>query len=231
MILPTADFGTTACKWDSIIPLDKMWEQLKRIIKPNRAIALFGAEPFSSLLRVSNLKDYKYDWVWDKKQGANFAQANKRPLKNFENILVYYDKPALYNPQRTDNPKGIEKRSSTKLSRQKKGNVEQVSTTNQYSFYSENYDPTKLLPKAIIQFQRETRPIHPTQKPVPLMEYLIKTYTNEGDTVLDFTMGSGTTGAACVNTNRDFIGIEKDEGYFKIAKDRIETAKQKMYNA
>ena len=225
MILCDPPYGTTACKWDSVIPFDKMWEQLNRIIKPNGAIVLFGSEPFSSALRMSNIDNYKYDWYWNKKHGANFAQANKRPLNVIEVASVFYAKPPIYNSQKIDNPKGEEKRHRYKPSEQKEVFIGQVAMANKYAKKGKNYEPEKLLARSIITFSREHKPIHPTQKPVALMEYLVKTYTNEGDTVLDFTMGSGTTGVACKNLNRNFIGIELDEEYFKIAEKRIKEPK------
>ena len=221
MILCDLPYGTTACKWDVIIPFEPLWEQYKRVIKDNGAIVLFGIEPFSSSLRVSNINNYKYDWYWDKKKSANFAQANKRPLKNIETISVFYKKQPKYNPQKTVNPKGAEKRSMYKLSKQKEAFLGQVSTTKEYSEYSKAYEPDKLLPKCLIEFSQEHKSIHPTQKPVALFEYLIKTYTDEGETVLDNCIGSGTTAIASINTNRNFIGIEKDEKYCEIAKNRV----------
>ena len=221
MILCDLPYGTTACKWDSVIPFEPLWAQYKRMIKDNGAIVLFGSEPFSSLLRCSNIKNYKYDWVWDKKHGANFAQANKRPLKNIENVMVFYDKPCFYNPQKIQNPKGEEKRSKYPPSLQKECFVGQVAMNADFAHFGSKYESDKLLPKSILVFSRDSKPVHPTQKPVALMEYLIKTYTNEGETVLDNCMGSGTVGVACKNLNRKFIGIEKDETYFKIAQDRI----------
>ena len=210
-------YGTTACKWDSIIPLEEMWKELKRIIKPNGAIVLFGQEPFSSLLRISNLNGYKYDWVWDKvKQGA-FATAKYAPLKQHELISVFSKNGGKCNyfPQmmRMSKPRtGKIYTSSDSASVKYNDGVERV--------YNEKYPKT-----IIIESNANNKgKTHPTQKPVPLMEYLIKTYTNENEVVLDFTIGSGTTGVACVNTNRRFIGIEKDEGYFKIAKERIENS-------
>ena len=221
MILCDLPYGTTACKWDTVIPFEPLWAQYKRMIKDNGAIVLFGSEPFSSLLRCSNIKNYKYDWVWDKKHGANFAQANKRPLKNIENVMVFYDKPCFYNPQKIQNPKGEEKRSKYPPSLQKECFVGQVAMNADFAHFGSKYESDKLLPKSILVFSRDSKLVHPTQKPVALMEYLIKTYTNEGETVLDNCMGSGTVGVACKNLNRKFIGIEKDETYFKIAQDRI----------
>lgn len=210
MILTDPPYGTTACKWDSVIPFDKMWEQLNRIIKNGGAIVLFGSEPFSSLLRCSNLKNYKYDWVWLKSKSSNFLNAKKQPLRTYENICVFYGKQCVYNPQMTPLSKV----------RTVKRTQKTIQTTGQFnsvaeSSYSESY------PKNILEFKSELY-IHPTQKPVALLEYLIKTYTLENETVLDFTMGSGSTGVACKNTNRNFIGIELDKNYFDIATKRIE---------
>ena len=221
LILTDPPYGTTACKWDSVIPLEPMWNELKRIIKPNGAIVLFGSEPFSSALRMSNIKNYKYDWYWNKNHGANFAQANKRPLNVVETISVFYKKPPTYNSQKIQNPKGEEKRHRYSPSKQKDVFIGQVAMANEYAKKGNSYEPNMLLARSIITFSREHRPIHPTQKPVALMEYLIKTYTNENETVLDFTMGSGTTGLACMNTKRNFIGIERDDKYFDISVKRI----------
>ena len=221
LILTDPPYGTTACKWDSVIPLDKMWEQLKRIIKPNGAIVLFGQEPFSSILRLSNIKSYKYDWVWDKvKQGA-FATAKYAPLKQHELISVFSKDGGMckYYPQMIQ----MEKARTGKI----------YSSSDSASVkYNDGVERTytKKYPKTIITESNANNKgkIHPTQKPVALMEYLIKTYSKEGETVLDFTMGSGTTGVACVNTGRNFIGIEMDENYFNIAKERINKAKESI---
>ena len=212
-------YGTTACKWDSVIPLELMWEQLKRIVKPNGAIVLFGSQPFTTSLISSNIHNFKYLWVWNKRFAANFSIAKYQPLKIHEDICVFGYGTAKYFPQKTkrNTPIKLGKNSS------KKG------ASNLHNAKSE-YDGkvyTDKNPESIVFFDTRAEgqvKNHPTQKPVALMEYLVKTYTNEGETVLDFTMGSGTTGVACVNTSRKFIGIELDEGYFKIAKERIETA-------
>jgi len=220
-IITDPPYGTTACKWDSVIDLSLMWEQLKRIIKPNGAIVLFGVEPFSSVLRVSNLKNYKYDWVWDKNQGANFLNFKYQPAKVCENISVFglmatsYSKNGtmIYYPQMEEG-----KPYECKQGRVGVAVARDNKTRNNNDIVSKNSGSR--YPKNILQFPKETG-LHPTQKPVALMEYLIKTYTNEGETVLDFTMGSGSTGVACKNTNRNFIGIEMDENYFEIATNRI----------
>ena len=221
LILTDPPYGTTNCRWDTIIPFDPMWEQLKRIIKPNGAICLFGGEPFSSALRMSNIKDFKYDWYWQKTTPTGFLNAKKQPLRNIETISVFYSKQPTYNPQKTYGHK-------RKVSLAKhKQNCKKAEEYNDYCLAS--YDSTERYPTQILQFKtdRQKSALHPTQKPVALLEYLIKTYTNEGETVLDFTMGSGSTGVACVNTNRNFIGIELDEGYFQIAKQRIENCNKK----
>lgn len=221
-IITDPPYGTTACKWDAVIPLDAMWAQLKRVIKPNGAIVLFGNEPFSSLLRVSNLGIYKYDWIWDKNKPTGMLNAKRQPLRRFENVLVFYKKQCTYNPQKIINPNGVEKRSLYGFNRDNEGG--ETTGHIKKGGVSSHYEADKLLPVNIQVFKKPNKPVHPTQKPVALMEYLIKTYTNENELVLDFTMGSGTTGVACVNTNRNFIGIELDEGYFKIAQDRINQA-------
>jgi site-specific DNA-methyltransferase (adenine-specific) len=214
LILTDPPYGTTACKWDSIIPLEPMWEQLKRVIKQNGAIALFGSEPFSSALRMSNIKNYKYDWIWDKKIPSGMSYARFQPMRQTENISVFCNGKTVYNPQMVKRDKPI-----------KGGGMSKGETTNNQNLIAlhKTYDyknPTNL----IIFDKIRKGSLHPTQKPIALLEYLIRTYTNEGETVLDFTMGSGSTGVACVNTNRNFIGIELDQGYFDIACKRIEDA-------
>jgi len=233
-IITDPPYGTTACKWDSVIDFELMWEQLNRIIKPNGAVVLFGSEPFSSALRMSNIKNYKYDWIWNKVLGKNFLLAKKMPLKSHEIISVFYKKQPTYNPQRT------EKKSDSTLKREKrKMDCNDKSISEHYGRIKRvNSDSDYKYPVTIQTFKQQNKSnqflkkvFHPTQKPVELMEYLIKTYTNENETVLDFTMGSGSTGVACKNTNRNFIGIEQDEKYFKIAKERIEhvPSQQKLF--
>ena len=217
-IITDPPYGTTACKWDSVIPFDLMWEQLNRIIKPNGAIVLFGMEPFSSFLRISNIKNYKYDWVWEKTQATGHLNALKQPLRSNENISVFYKKQCNYNPQKTKDHKPMNS-GVRKLSVQNKTNV-YGKATKELPFGGD----TDRFPRTNIIFSsdKQTSYFHPTQKPVSLIEYLIKTYTNKNETVLDFTMGSGTTGVACKNLNRNFIGIEMDDKYFEVAKNRIE---------
>jgi len=212
-IITDPPYGTTACKWDSVIPFDEMWLRLNKLIKPNGAIVLFGSEPFSSALRMSNIKNYKYDWVWNKRLAGNVFLAKSQPMKIHENILVFNSSKESFYPIKTDLEKvrNYKDKYGGGESFGKKGTGDKVHTTKGKN------------PKSIIDISNANRKgnTHPTQKPVALMEYLIKTYTNENELVLDFTMGSGTTGVACKNLNRDFIGIELDEDYFKIAKERI----------
>ncbi len=216
MVLTDPPYGTTACKWDSIIPLVPMWQRLKQVIKSNGAIIMTASQPFTTNLINSNRLWFRYELIWQKERGQNFIQAKRQPLKSHENILVFYNKQPVYNPQMDDAPKeNIRK--------------PQYHTSHKTEVYrinkmpSHDYDMTKRYPKSVLFFKsgRARDKIHPTQKPVALMEYLIKTYTNEGETVLDFAMGSGTTGVACGNLNRNFIGIELDETYFEMANKRI----------
>ena len=221
-IITDPPYGTSACKWDRVIDLEVMWGKLNELIKKDSAICLFGSEPFSSLLRMSNLKMYKYDWKWEKPSGANFLNFRYQPAKVHEDILIFgkmatsYSKKGnmIYIPQ-METGKPYSQKSGKQKGETGNSNVrskiEQVLTVNDGLRY----------PRSIIKHALDKEKFHPTQKPVSLMEYLIKTYTNEGDTVLDFTMGSGTTGVACMKTNRKFIGIELDEKYFKISEARI----------
>ena len=226
-IITDPPYGTTACKWDSVIDFDLMWEQLNRVIKPNGAIVLFGSEPFSSALRMSNIKNYKYDWVWEKHHGTGHFNAKNRPMKIIENISVFYIKQCAYYPQGL---KEINKKSKNSNSDMNRGGGNSTSVVN-------NAPPTKdylqkytNYPIEILKFNSmNANGVHPTQKPITLMEYLIKTYTNEGETVLDFTMGSGSTLVACQNTNRNGIGIEMDEEYFKISEQRIKENAHKLF--
>jgi len=226
MILCDLPYGTTACKWDVIIPFEPLWVQYKRIIKDRGAIVLFGSEPFSSYLRMSNIKQYKYDWIWEKSNPSNIALANKQPMKYHEIISVFCEGSTIYYKQMIN-------RESQRIKQ---------AQCNDYVFHNSGSDQTGLKyievhadkyaanlknPSTILKFN-SLRPNakefvnHPTQKPVALLEYLIKTYTLEGETVLDNCMGSGSTGVACINTGRNFIGIEKDDKYFDVAKNRIE---------
>ena len=207
MILCDLPYGTTRNKWDAIIPLDELWQQYNRVIKDNGAIVLTAQTPFDKVLGVSNLKMLKYEWIWTKYSGTGHLNAKKMPMKNHENILVFYKKLPTYNPQMTKGTPYIQKsgKASSNYNPQ-----ERVTTVNEGYRY----------PLTVQRFNNE-RGLHPTQKPVALFEYLIKTYTNEGETVLDNCMGSGTTAIAAINTNRNYIGFELDEEYHKLSKQRI----------
>lgn len=211
MVLTDPPYGTTACKWDSIIPLEPMWEQLKRIIKPNGAIVMTAGQPFTTTLIASNMKMFKYCWVYRKPQGVDPFMSKIRPLNDVEDVVVFCKKSTTYNPQ-------LRAGDAYNVTRDKKERLNELNNTVMKQ--STTINNGTRLPKRVIDFKQE-RGLHPTQKPVALMEYLIKTYTNENETVLDFTFGSGTTGVACKNTNRKFIGIELDDHYFEIGKNRI----------
>ena len=215
MVMVDLPYGTTACKWDSIISLDFLWEQYNRICKDDAAMVFTAAQPFTTILASSNIDNFRYEWIWEKPQGTNPMNAKVMPLKSHENILVFYRSKPTYNPQMWY---------STPYS----GFSSDVSKIgevygSQKSKHRDNPEGSRY-PKTILKYKQE-KGLHPTQKPVGLMEYLIKTYTNEGDNVLDNTMGSGTTGVACINCNRNFTGIESDKKYFDIAKERIEVGK------
>jgi site-specific DNA-methyltransferase (adenine-specific) len=220
-IITDPPYGTTACKWDTVIPFEAMWERLNKLIKPNGAIVLFGSEPFSSALRMSNIKNYKYDWIWEKERGTGFARVNKQPMRKHEIISVFYKKQPYYVSQGEKLKKPYYHVLPISKSKSESDNVHGSGLDSNGKRIKKLY--THASKHSIIKIPRESNSnkLHPTQKPTALMEYLVKTYTNKGDTVLDFTMGSGTTGVAYKNLNRDFIGVEKDEKYFKIAKERI----------
>lgn len=223
MILCDLPYGTTACKWDTVIPFEPLWNQYKRIIKDNGAIVLFGSEPFSSSLRMSNLKNYKYDWVWRKPRSTGFLNAKKQPLRDTENISVFYKKQCVYNPQYSDGEPYSSMKGGKTPKVSKKGDTTYGTFMRGAQYRNDNNGFR--YPKTVIEFGVVGRgTVHPTQKPVALLEYLIKTYTTPGDVVLDNCMGSGSTGVACVNTGRRFIGMELDPGYFAIAEKRIAEA-------
>ena len=225
MVLCDPPYGTTACKWDSVIPFEPMWEQLHRVIKGNGAIVLFGSEPFSSALRMSNLSMFKYDWIWDKTRGFSPQLANIMPMKSHEIISVFGRGKVTYNPQKTAITIPDARKATGKKHNRKDGRGQSIMASE----FNEDRIYTDRFPLSILRYSKNpaTEKLHPTQKPVSLLESLIRTYTNEGETVLDFTMGSGSTGVACVNTNRNFIGIELDADYFKIAEKRIAEAQTK----
>jgi len=206
-------YGTTNCKWDSVLPLDLLWEQYRRILKPNGVIVLSSTQPFTSVLVGSNIKSFKYEWIWQKSHATGHLNAKKQPMRQHENICIFYDKQCTYNPQM------IKKDYLDK--RTKSGQIEKVDVYNSFTKVDRQIDVTDGYPKTIQYFATPFKGgeggKHPTQKPLSLMEYLIKTYTNEGDMILDNTMGSGTTNLACIKLNRKSIGIEKEKQYFDIA--------------
>lgn len=209
MVLCDLPYGTTQNKWDSVLPLDQLWAQYKRVVKPDGAIVLFAQTPFDKVLGASNLEMLRYEWIWDKGLATGFMNANRAPMKRHENILVFYKASVLYNPQFTaGKPYSIKRRSVGP----NYGKLKDVNYTTK--------SDGKRYPISILQFSKEAG-YHPTQKPVSLCEYLIKTYTNPGETVLDNCLGSGTTAIACINTGRQYIGIEKEEKYFNVALERI----------
>ena len=220
MILADPPYGTTACKWDSVIPLDLMWDQLKRVVKPNGAIVLTAQSPFDKILGCSNISQLKYEWIWEKTAATGHLNAKKAPMKCHENILVFYGKLPTYVPQKTFG------HAPTNSFTKRNGDGECYGKTVEVS----GGGSTERYPRSVQVFKsdKQKEALHPTQKPVALMEYLIKTYTLEGETVLDFTAGSFTTGVACKNLNRKFIGIEKDEKYFNIGKSRILTTEETL---
>jgi len=218
MILCDLPYGTTQCSWDTVIPFEPLWEQYERVIKDNGAIVLFAQTPFDKVLGCSNIKNLRYEWIWEKEQGTGNLNANKMPLKKTENILVFYKKLPTYNPQMTEG-------SAYTIKRNYNDNEIFGKTGTKDGYVTKNTGMR--CPTNLIKFNRELQNrFHPTQKPVALCEYLIKTYTNEGELVLDNCIGSGTTAVACINTNRNFIGIEKDEQIFNTAVNRINKTKQ-----
>jgi len=236
-IITDPPYGTTACKWDSVIDLDLMWKELNRVIKPTGAIVLFAQQPFSSILLVSNVKKFRHRFLWKKDKCANFMVAKAQPLKYTEDILVFcnvgflknqFGKPTgTYNPQMRDG-KGNNRDLEKVVDKSK--NLDDINKRdNPTRLKLSNNSAKQRFPKDVLNITTQHKRVHPTQKPVALMEYLIKTYTNENETVLDFTMGSGSTGVACKNTNRNFIGIEQDKKYFNIAQKRIKEAEYKLF--
>ena len=221
LILTDPPYGTTRCKWDNIIPFEPMWQELKRIIKPNGAIVLFGSEPFSSALRMSNINNYKYDWKWDKVIPSGFQVARYKPMMRSEDVCIFGTGGKVnYYPIKIKRDKPI------------KGYAVNNSLSNPLVYSDKKVRTyTHKNPTNILEFRKVKGTVHPTQKPVPLLEYLIKTYTQENETVLDFTAGSMSTAIACINTNRNGIMIEKDEQYFKVGQDRVSKALQERGNS
>lgn len=209
MCLADPPYGTTRCKWDSVIPMDPMWEQIWRVVKPNGAVVLFSAEPFTSALVMGSPKEFRYDLVWVKNQGTDFLNANRKPMRRHENVLVFYRRQPTYNAQ-------VEEGSPYKSTSAYRCN------TQVYGGFDVKFNDNdgSRKPTTVLNIGRE-RGLHPSQKPVGLCEWLVKTYTNPGETVLDFCMGSGSTGVACANSGRNFIGFELDDGYFEVARKRL----------
>ena len=230
-IITDPPYQITACKWDSVIDFDLMWEQLNRIIKPNGAIVLFGSQPFTTDLINSNRKMFKYEYVWVKNNCTNLVQAKRMPLRAHENILVFYKEQPIFNAtkiKRTENELKRISRNSKTENKKEDVYLKAIGTNMQKRELAQYKLADDVLHINSVHGRSKNKVAHPTQKPIELMEYLIKTYTNKNETVLDNTMGSGTTGVACVNTNRNFIGIEKDEKYFDIAQKRINEALMQM---
>lgn len=226
MVLCDLPYGTTACAWDAVIPMEELWEAYRRILTPLGAVVLTGSQPFTTTLIASNLDWFKYCWVWEKNRPTNFAHAKNKPMKKHEDVCVFSPGTTVHASQSqyrmTYNPQGL-----VAVDRQHKAAKRKNPVDTFFSARDSHGDYTQTAtgyPHSILSFATDMTGLHPTAKPVALMEYLIRTYTKEGDTVLDNCMGSGTTGAACANTGRKFIGIERDEKYFDIAKSRIEQA-------
>ncbi len=219
LVLTDPPYGTTQNKWDSVIDLQLMWKELGRIVKPKGAIVFTASQPFTSVLICSNLHDFKCEWIWKKNAGSNFGSVKYQPMKEHESVLVFAKKTPTYNPQMQERSEAGKKA----IKRPIRSNTKASSNYGEFGETVAVLRDELRFPSSVQNFNRE-RGLHPTQKPVALMEYLVKTYSNELDTVLDFTMGSGTTGVACKNLGRNFIGIELDENYFNIAKKRIEEA-------
>lgn len=223
LVLCDLPYGTTACTWDVIIPLEPLWEQYRRVAKPNAAIVLTASQPFTTVLAASNLSRFKYNWYWVKSRPTGFANAKKQPLRCVEEVVVFYDKPPTYNPQgliRID--KTCKNSSSCGGDTLRQDTLESAGKGSMRTAGKEYVQEFTNYPRNVLEFAKDSGKHHPTQKPVALMEYLIKTYTNPGDTVLDNCMGSGTTGVAAVRNGRFFIGMELDPGYFQIAQGRIQ---------
>ena len=215
LVLADPPYGTTRCKWDTPIPFEPLWRELNRILKPNGVVCLFGCEPFSSALRMSNIKAFKYDWYWHKTTATNFLNARRQPLRNIETVSVFYRKQPYFNPQKTQGHERKVSLAKHKLSSKK---------SEAYGDYRvASYDSTERFPTQVLRFKsdKQLSALHTTQKPVALLEYLIRTYTREGETVLDFCAGSGSTGVACINTGRVFLGCEPDKDIFLTANDRL----------
>lgn len=227
MILCDLPYGTTACKWDTILPFDMLWKEYERVIKENGAIVLTASQPFTSALVMSNPKHFRYSWVWKKSKCGNFQLAKYQPLKYTEDVLVFSKKRHNYYPILRDAPESTKQRRKYSYEGSKDlGGIKHMASGEYKQYFSNGKD--KINPSNLIEFKNERNNVHPTQKPLALFEYLIKTYTNEHETVLDNCLGSGTTAVACINTNRNWIGIEKEWDYCEIANKRIEEVKKEI---
>lgn len=222
-IITDLPYGTTACKWDEVIPFAPMWAEVKRLLKPRGAFVTTASQPFTSKLVNSNIEWFRYCWVW-KKSPTGFLNAKKMPMKSTEDVCVFYKAQPTYNPAGL---RAINRKRKNEVAKRRRGDLG-LSVHNGGRLGEEWVQEFENYPHQVIEFGVEHNGQHPTQKPVALYEYLVKTYTNVGDTVLDFTMGSGTTGVACVQTGRNFIGIEKEENYFKVAEKRIKDAQAQI---
>ncbi len=229
MVLCDLPYGTTVCAWDSVIPLEPMWRLLERIIKWNGAILLTSSQPFTTILISSRMELFRYEWIWEKERPTNIFAMRKRPGKVHENVCVFYDNQPVYNPITTAS---IQQNNNDKRrNKSQSGDMNLIETIGGVARIAKGYDPKRRQPRSVLKIARGTRrnkKQHPTQKPVPLMEYLIKTYTNEGDVVLDFAAGSGTTGVACIRTKRNFILIESDKKYWEKANNRIKVQRRNI---
>jgi DNA modification methylase len=226
-VIADPPYGTTACKWDAVIPFAPMWEQLRRVAKPNAAIVLFAAQPFTSALVMSNPREFRYEWVWHKSHPAGFLLSKHRPLAQHESLVVFSQRKHLYTPQMTTGPRKVS-RTGEWESERKSDSAYHGRPAILARVWSDQYYPTTVLS---FSCGRRADSVHPTQKPVDLLSYLVRTYTNPGETVLDFCMGSGTTGVACLQEGRDFIGIEREAAYFQIAERRIAAAQPPLFAA
>ena len=218
-VIADTPYGTTACRWDAPIPFEPMWAAIKHVVKRNAAVVLFGSQPFTSALVMSNPKWFRYELIWEKTMPTGFLDANRKPMRNHENVLVFADGRTAYNPQMRDG------RPYTQV-RRASGGPALTADPNILHGPSVTVNKGTRYPYSVFRTSNcePDRGLHPTQKPVALLDYLVRTYTNEGETVLDFTCGSGTTGVACLNTGRRFIGVELDEHYFDVAARRLEAA-------
>lgn len=227
MILCDLPYGTTACKWDTIIPFEPLWEQYERVIKDNGAIVLTASQPFTSRLVESNINLFKYEWIWEKSRTAGFLNAKNAPLKKHESVLVFSKGTTANGSKRRMSyfPQGLKEINEVKKSVKQNNDTVVGSRPSRNKPYIAKYTG---YPNSILRFNNEPKQVHPTQKPIPLFEYLIKTYTNKGETVLDNCMGSGTTAIACLNTDRQYIGFELDKDYYDIAQDRIKNHEQRL---